>query len=93
LPHRRKEGFVQADFGGSTPPLNAEVQQGRPKLHGQSATGQNRSGVRSEEIANAEAAVTQAEVTPGRSYPLARHITLRDHPQELDIQLTQPAPT
>jgi multidrug resistance efflux pump len=88
-----KEGdFVQAGqvlVELDTDLLNAEVQQAQAKIGTAKAQlAKIEAGVRPEEIAKAEAAVTQAEANVEAAHILWQDaITLRDLPQELDIQI------
>ena len=69
--------------------LDTEVQQAQAKIATAKAQlAKIEAGVRAEEIAKAEAAVTQAEANAEAAHTLWQDaITLRDNPQELDIQI------
>lgn len=88
-----KEGdFVQAGqvlVELDTDLLDAEVQQAQAKIGTAKAQlAKIEAGVRPEEIAKAEASVTQAEANAEAARMLWQDtITLRDNPQELDIQI------
>ncbi|MBI1878049.1 MAG: efflux RND transporter periplasmic adaptor subunit [Chloroflexi bacterium] len=88
-----KEGdFVEAEqvlVELDTALLDAEVQQTQAKIATAKAQlAKIEAGVRAEEIAKAEAAVAQAEANAEAAGTLWQDaITLRDNPQELDIQI------
>jgi len=69
--------------------LNAQLRQAETKIAtARAQLAKIKAGVRPEEIAKAEAAVKQAEAGAEAAQLLWRDaITLRDHPQELDIQI------
>lgn len=69
--------------------LEAQMQQAQAKVATAKAQlAKIEAGVRPEEIAKAEAAVKQAEAGAEAAHMLWQDaITLRDHPQELDIQI------
>ncbi|HXV98962.1 MAG TPA: biotin/lipoyl-binding protein, partial [Anaerolineae bacterium] len=69
--------------------LDTEVQQAQAKIATAKALlAKIEAGVRAEEIAKAEAAVTQAEANAEAAHLLWQDaIALRDNPQELDIQI------
>lgn len=69
--------------------LDTEVQQAQAKIATAKAQlAKIKAGVRAEEIAKAEAAVIQAEANTAAAHMLWQDaITLRDNPQELDIQI------
>jgi len=69
--------------------LDTEVQQAQAKIATAKAQlAKIKAGVRAEEIAKAEAAVTQVEANAAAAHTLWQDaLTLRDNPQELDIQI------